>query len=75
MSSTDIYVWINHKYKNNVFNKLPMIVWTYLIDYPEKVDLYLDEKIVLDDLLAYLSKQQLDENKNLIDYIINYIEG
>ena len=74
MSSTDIYVWINHKYKNNVFNKLPMIVWTYLIDYPEKVDLYLDEKIVLDELLEYLSKQLLTEEVSIIDLIIKFVE-
>lgn len=74
MSSTDIYVWINHKYKNNVFNKLPMIIWSYLTAHPEKVALYLSKEINLDDLLSYLSKQQLDENINLIDLIINYIE-
>ena len=74
MSSTDIYVWINHKYKNNVFNKLPMIIWSYLIAHPEKVALYLSKDIYLDDLLDYLSKQTITEEVSIIDLIINFIE-
>lgn len=74
MSSTDIYVWINHKYKNNVFNKLPMIIWSYLIAHPEKVSWYLDEEINLDELLDYLSKQTITEEVSIIDLIINFVE-
>ena len=74
MSSTDIYVWINHKYKNNVFNKLPMIIWSYLIAHPEKVALYLSKDIYLDDLLDYLSKQTITEEVSIIDLIINFVE-
>ena len=74
MSSTDIYVWINHKYKNNVFNKLPMIIWSYLIAHPEKVSWYLDEEINLEELLDYLSKQTITKEVSIIDLIINFVE-
>ena len=74
ISATDIYVWINNKYKNNIFNKLPMIIWTHLIEHPQKVYLYLNEEIHLDDFLDYLSRQTITEEVSILDLIIKFIE-
>ena len=76
LSNTDYYVWMHYKYKNTVFPILPELITSYIIDNPDKLDLYLDKKVKVDKLLEYVANKYKESKENkLLDYVIEFVEG
>ncbi len=76
LSNTDFYIWMYYKFKNPVIPGLYTIVTGYLIDNREKIDLYLDRKLKVDNVLEYIAKRYKEtKQNNILQYVIEYVEG
>lgn len=69
-----IFNTINHKYSNYIVPKLPNLICTYLLQYPEKHDLYLSSNVDVEELLKYIIETRKHEKIKLSEIIINYVE-
>lgn len=75
-SNEDIYIWINYKYKNCIFLDLPQRLIFYLLNNPDKVDIYLDKNINVKTILTKLADSYKENrNMNLLEEVIKIIEG
>lgn len=75
-SSEDIYIWITYKYQNCIFQDLPERLITYLLENPNKVDIYLDKKINVKTILDELAESyRNNRNINLLEEVIKIVEG
>ena len=64
-----IYVSIHTKYKNPILPKLPVHIISYLLSNPQKLPIYLNPNIQVEDLL-----KTLHPNQPLLSQIISYME-
>ena len=70
-----IYTAIHNKYDNDLIPKIPKLIVAYLLKNPSKVNLYLADRIQLEDLLKTLAiKYKEKRSIKLLDEIINYVE-
>ncbi len=74
-SRIEINYFIHNKFKNNVLPRIPDLITSYLIDNPDKIDLYFDKNLNVDSILKYLASA-FKETKNikLLDEIVKYVE-
>ena len=76
ISNTDIYIWIHYRYKNNILPVIPCLITTYILNNPNKLNLYLDKKLNVNKLLDYIAKEYKDKKTNeILNMIIDYVEG
>lgn len=76
MRNMDYKIWINQKYKNNVFPKLPLIIFNHINGNEEESIKYLSNKIILDELLSYISQNtKINEPKELIKIVKEYVDN
>ncbi len=73
--NTDIKVWIHNKYQNNIIPRIPELITTYLLENKDKLNLYFNKNITINELLNYISKEfKNNPNAKLIDLITSYVE-
>lgn len=71
-----IYICIYVKFDNNIIPCIPQLIVSYLLDNPEKVDYYLNNKIHIGMILEHLSNMyRLKGNINILEEIIRFVEG
>ncbi len=68
-----IYLSVYYKYDNNIIPTLPRIILTYLLQNPQKINLYINKDIHVGMILSYLSGKSLEE-KAILKEIIEYVE-
>ena len=74
-SNIDISIWIENKYKNNIFPELHKALRKYIIDNPELLDIYMNKDINLDKILDYLALEyKKDKDIDLVKTVTYYIE-
>lgn len=70
-----IYVAIYIKYDNNIIPQIPSLIVAYLLEYPHKIDLYLNDKIHVGMLLDKLASSYKEKgNINILKEIISFVE-
>lgn len=71
-----IYTILFIKYDNDIMPDIPRVLVSYLIQNPDKVEYYISSKVHIGKILERLS-DVFKENKNIdiLDEIINYVEG
>ena len=76
-SNTDIAIWIENKYKNNLYPELPKMITSYIIDNPDKLDLYLDKNIDTNKLFdhLYTTFKKTKKINRVMKDIIAIVEG
>jgi hypothetical protein len=71
---------IKYKYQNLLIPELVPIIRDYLFQYPEKVKIYMDKRINVDNLIRFISKsEKLKNNYNIepvdiLNVVKEYIE-
>ncbi len=72
-----IEVTIKTKYSNNILLDIPDLIKNYLFKNPNKHELYLNDKVNINDLIKYLANQKylLYSNTELLHNIVSYVEG
>lgn len=75
-TNTDIYIWIHYRYKNNILPVIPCLITTYILEHPDKLNLYLDKKLNINKLLEYIASSYKDKKTNeILNMIVEYVEG
>ncbi len=73
--NTDIAIWIRNKYQNNIIPRIPEYITSYLLDNPNKINLYFNKDIKLNTMLDFIALEyKKNPNVKTIDLIIKYVE-
>ena len=76
MQRHQIYMAIIDKYKNNIIPQIPLLIIPYVLENKDKVNLYLDRKIKIGNILKYLNKKSKEKGQiKIMDEIIEFVEG
>lgn len=74
--ATDIYIWIHYRYQNNILPIIPCLITTYILDNPNKLEIYLDKKLNVNKMLDYIASEYKNSKSNkILEMIIDYVEG
>lgn len=68
-----IYLSVYYKYDNNIIPTLPRIILTYILNNPQKANLYINKEIHVGMILNYLSGKSLEE-KDILNEIVEFVE-
>ena len=72
---------IYQKFQNKMIPEIVVVIKEYLFNHPEKLSLYLDESIKIEDILKYISsyprllENQEIEPKDMLEVIQEFVEG
>ena len=70
-----LYICIYFKYDNNVIPNLPRILVSYLLNYPDKISIYLSKNLHVGMILNMLAiKYVTNPNMDILTEILQYVE-
>lgn len=70
-----LYMAIYFKYDNNLISSIPKLLVSYLLEYPNKINLYLNNYIHIGIILERLCAiYQVKKDLDLLEEIIRFVE-
>ena len=70
----DIVNRIHYKYDNKIIKDLPELIIDFLHKNPNYLPLFESKYITLDDILYFLKNKHYKNRKELLEYILIYVE-
>ena len=72
---------LTYKYQNILLPELVVILRDYLFEHPDKFNIYVNDIVNVEDLIRHIasnkelqSKEEI-ETKDILDIVIQYVEG
>ncbi len=70
----EILYAIQDKYRNNIIKDMPELIIRFLHKEPSYLEFFKSETIKVYDILYYLRNKQYNDRKELLEWILVYVE-